>query len=181
MPSRLVRLIDRLNEVVGRSVAWLAILMVLIQFTLVLMRYVFGLGSIAVQELLVYAHGALFLLASGHALGTNSHVRIDIYYARASRRAQAWVDLVGTGLLPMAICAVIFWFARPYVMASWAILEASRETSGLPAVFLQKTLILMFAGLVFLQGMACLIKAAGRLADPGEPTGALTADQDGRS
>lgn len=169
MSFRLTRLIDRLTEVVGRSVAWLAILMVLMQFALVLMRYVFGLGSIAVQEALVYAHGALFLLASAYALRTNSHVRIDIYYARASARRRAWVDVIGTGVLPMTISAVILWVAWPYVMASWAILEASRETSGLPAVFLQKTLILVFAGLLFLQGCSCLIKALDRLLEPDQP------------
>ena len=169
MPSRLAHLIDRLNEAVGRSVAWLAIVMVLIQVSLVLMRYVFGIGSIPVQEALVYAHGALFLLASGYALRTDSHVRIDIFYGRASPRRRAWVDAIGTGLLPMVICAVILWVAWPYVLASWAVLESSRETSGLPAVFLQKTLILVFAGLLGLQGLSCLIKAAGRLAVSAEP------------
>lgn len=158
-----------MNLAVGRSVAWLAILMVLIQVVLVLMRYVFGLGSIMVQESLLYAHGALFLLAAGYGLATDSHVRIDIFYARASVRVRAWIDLVGTGLLPMTICAVIAWVGWPYVRASWAILEGSRETSGIPAVFLQKTLILVFAGLLFLQGLACLIRAAHRIARPDDP------------
>lgn len=166
MLLRLAGRLDCLNAAVGRTVAWLAILMVLIQFALVLMRYVFGLGSIMVQESLLYAHGALFLLAAGYGLGTDSHVRIDIFYARASARGRAWIDLVGTGLLPMVICAVIAWVGWPYVRASWAILEGSRETSGIPAVFLQKTLILGFAGLLFLQGLACLIRAAVRIARP---------------
>jgi TRAP-type mannitol/chloroaromatic compound transport system permease small subunit len=133
---------------------------VLMGFAVVLLRYVLGLGSIWLQESVLYAHAALFLLAAAWTLNEGGHVRVDVFYAGASPRAKAWVDLVGTLLLLLPFCLAILWFSLPYVERSWAILERSRESSGLPLVFLLKTLIPVFALLLALQGVAQAIRAA---------------------
>ena len=152
--------IDRLNAAIGRGAAWLCLLLVLVQFTVVLMRYLFGMGSIWLTETIIYGHAALFMLASAWTLREGGHVRVDIFYADAGPRWRALVDLCGSLLLLLPFMAVLAWFAFPYVSRSWAILETSRETSGLPWVYLLKTLIPAFALLMALQGVAQAIRAA---------------------
>ena len=82
------------------------------------------------------------------------------------RARKALVDLCGALLLLLPFMLVLAWFALPYVARSWAILETSRETSGMPAVFLLKTLIPLFALLMALQGVSQAIRAAQRAARP---------------
>jgi TRAP-type mannitol/chloroaromatic compound transport system permease small subunit len=151
--------IDRLTTRIGRTVAWLALLVVLVQFALVLARYLFGLGSIWLSETVVYGHATLFMLAAAWTLRAGGHVRVDVFYADASPRTRACIDLVGAVLLLLPFAFVLFWLSAPYAARSWAILERSQETSGLPLVFLLKTLIPLFAVLMALQGIAQAIRA----------------------
>src|SRR4029077_20075317 len=104
-------------------------------------------------------------------LQTDGHVRVDIFYAGASPRTKAFVDLLGALLLLLPFVTVIAWFAIPYVARSWTILERSRETSGLPFVYLLKTLIPLFAFLLGLQGMSQAIRAALVLKERGNAPG----------
>jgi TRAP-type mannitol/chloroaromatic compound transport system permease small subunit len=154
-----VNLIERLTVAVGRAASWCALGIVLVGFAVVLMRYVLGLGSIWLQESILYAHAALFLLAAAWTLKEGGHVRVDVFYASASPRTKALVDLWGALLLLLPFALAVLIFSLPYVARSWAILERSRETSGLPLVFLLKTLIPAFALLMILQGIALAIRA----------------------
>src|ERR1043165_676083 len=155
--------IDRLNTAIGRAASWCALVIVLIGFAVVLMRYVLGLGSIWLQESILYAHAALFLLAAAWTLKEGAHVRVDVFYASATARTKAWVDLLGALFLLLPFTLAILWFALPYVERAWAILERSRETSGLPLVFLFKTLIPVFAVMLALQGVAQIIRTVAVL------------------
>jgi TRAP-type mannitol/chloroaromatic compound transport system permease small subunit len=160
--------IDRVNGAIGRAAAWLALFIVLVQFAVVLMRYVLGIGSIWLTESILYAHAALFLLAAAWTLQQGGHVRVDVFYADASPRAKAIVDLFGAlvFLIPFALAIVLLGW--PYVARSWATLERSRETSGLPFVYLLKTLIPLFAIMLALQGVSQAIRAANALASRSE-------------
>jgi TRAP-type mannitol/chloroaromatic compound transport system permease small subunit len=162
--DRLADNIDRLSAALGRAVAWCLLYMLLAGFAVVLMRYVLGVGSVWLHESILYAHAAVFMLAAAWTLSTDGHVRVDIFYADASPRTKALVDLLGALLLLMPFALVLLILSSPYVARSWAILEGSRETSGLPAVFLLKTLIPLFAALFGLQGVAQAIRAAVVLA-----------------
>src|ERR1044071_5312216 len=113
--------IDRVNAAVGRAASWCALAIVLIGFAVVLLRYVLGLGSIWLQETIIYAHAALFLLAAAWTLKEGGHVRVDVFYASASPRAKALVDLWGSLLLLLPLAFAVIWFSWPYVMRSWAI------------------------------------------------------------
>jgi TRAP-type mannitol/chloroaromatic compound transport system permease small subunit len=157
-------LIERCHRGVGRTVAWCALVMVLVQVAVVLMRYLLGLGSIWLSETIVYAHAVLFLMASAWTLASGGHVRVDVFYADAAPRTKAWIDLAGALVFLMPFAAVLAWLSLPYVGRSWAILERSRETSGLPLVFLLKTLIPVFALMLGLQGIAQMIRAGSVLA-----------------
>ena len=158
--------IDRVIAAIGRAATWCCLAIVLAECAVVVMRYAFGIGSIRLQESVLYAHAALFMLAAAWTLQVDGHVRVDVFYAQASRRTRAVIDLAGTivFLFPVAIAVVAL--SMPYVERSWAILEGSRETSGLPFVYLLKTLIPLFALLIGLQGIAQAIRAALVLAGP---------------
>jgi len=162
--DRLADNIDRLSAAVGRAVMWCLLFMLLAGFAVVLMRYVLGVGSVWLHESILYAHAAVFMLAAAWTLSTDGHVRVDIFYADASPRTKALVDLLGALLLLLPFALVLLILSLPYVARAWAILEGSRETSGLPAVFLLKTLIPLFAALLALQGLAQAIRAALALA-----------------
>jgi TRAP-type mannitol/chloroaromatic compound transport system permease small subunit len=161
----LARAIDRLNESIGVTVAWLALGLVLVEFTVVLMRYVFGVGSVKMQESIVYMHAIVFMVAAGYTLLHNGHVRCDIFYAAASPRRRALIDLIGVAIFLLPTCALIAWAAWPYVAQAWAVREGSPEGRlGIPGVFLLKSIILVFAALVALQGVALALHSALRLA-----------------
>jgi TRAP-type mannitol/chloroaromatic compound transport system permease small subunit len=161
--SALAGRIDRLNVAIGRAVAWLALAVVLLQFALVVARYLFGLGSVWLTETVIYAHATLFMLAAAWTLSAGGHVRVDIFYAEASARTKALVELIGALLLLLPFMLVLIWLSVPYAARSWAILEHSQETSGLPIIFALKTLIPLLALLMALQGVAQAIRAAATL------------------
>jgi TRAP-type mannitol/chloroaromatic compound transport system permease small subunit len=162
--------IDRLNAAVGRAATWCCLFIVLVEFAVVILRYGLGVGSIGLQESVLYAQAALFMLAAAWTLQIGGHVRVDIFYARAPPRTRALVDLLGAlvFLLPFAI--VLGLVSIPYVTRSWSILERSREASGLPFVYLFKALIPLFAVLVGLQGVAQAIRSMLVLIGPSRPS-----------
>ena len=179
MTQRLVLLadsIERLIARIGRAAAWAALLIVAVQFAVVVLRYVFGLGSIWLQESIVYAHAALFLLGAAWTLAVGGHVRVDIFYADMLPRRKALIDLCGAVLLLLPFVLAILFLSLPYVTRSWMILERSREAGGLPLVFLLKTLIPLFAALLALQGVAQALRAWIVLRDdmPADAAGSAT-------
>lgn len=151
--------IDRFTAAIGRAAALCTLFVVAAQFAVVILRYVFGLGSVWLQESITYGHAALFLLAAAWTLSAGGHVRVDIFYAGFSPRRKAAVDLAGALLLLIPFMLAIAVLSLPYVARSWAIFERSREAGGLPLVFLLKTLIPLFAALLALQGIAQAIRA----------------------
>ena len=162
----LARSLDTLNEQVGRVVSWAALLMVLVQFFVVLMRYAFGVNSLFLQETIVYLHASLFLLGAGYTLHHGGHVRVDIFYRAASQRTKALVDLGGVLLFLLPVCGLLAFASWDFVAQSWAVREGSVETSGIPLVYLLKTLILIFCALMALQGLATALHALATLRTP---------------
>jgi len=159
--QRIAEAVDAFNDWVGRTLSWLTLGMVLVTFVVVLMRYVFGLGSTIMQESVVYMHAIVFMACAGYALVHNGHVRCDIFYGLASPRAKAVVDIIGTVLFLIPTCVLVFWVTWPYATAAWAVLEGSPEgRMGIPAVFLLKTLILVFAVLLGLQSVSLILQSA---------------------
>ena len=156
---RLARGLEAVNLWLGQSVSWLALAMVLVTFLVVLLRYAFDLGWIAMQESVTYMHAALFMLATAYTLGRDGHVRVDIFYSqRFSPRQRAWVDLLGTLFLLVPVCLFILVSSVHYVAASWSLHEGSREAGGLPGVWLLKTLILLMPALLLIQAAVWLLR-----------------------
>jgi TRAP-type mannitol/chloroaromatic compound transport system permease small subunit len=146
------RVLDRLAELTGRIVSWLTLAMVLVTVAVVVLRYLFDIGSIALQESITYLHATVFMLGAAYTLKHDAHVRVDIFYQQCTPRARAWINLLGTLLLLLPVCVFIFISSLDYVAAAWSIQEGSREAGGLDGVYLLKTVIPLMAVLLLLQG-----------------------------
>lgn len=156
--ARISGAIDRFNDILGRTVSWLTLLMVITMFTVAVLRYAFNIGWIAMQESITYMHACVFLLGAAFTLKQDGHVRVDIFYRGASIRYKALVDLLGCLLLLLPVCVFIFWVSWDYVSSSWALSEGSREAGGLPGVYLLKSTILLMAATMSLQGVSIILK-----------------------
>ena len=137
--------------------------MLLLQFGIVLLRYVFGVSAIAMNEGVLYLHGALFMLAAGYTLLVDGHVRVDIFYSKARPRTRALIDLLGHLLFLLPSMAVVLYWSWPSVRNSWAILEGPISVGGIPASFLLKSLIPAFCVLLMLQSIALVLRNLVRL------------------
>jgi len=162
--------IDTLNEYIGRTIAWLTLAMVLLTFAVVVLRYAFNLGWIAMQETITWLHALVFMLGAAYTLKHNGHVRVDIFYSKLGIRGRAWVDLAGALLLLLPVAGFILWVSWDYVSSSWSLLEGSREQGGLPGVFLLKSAIPALSILLILQGLSqaihSLLVITGHAAEP---------------
>lgn len=150
----LTRLIDAFTEITGRVLSWLTLLMMVLVCAVIASRLLELGYAITLQESVTYFHAAVFLLGAAYTLKHNGHVRVDVFYDRYGPRTRAVVNLAGTLLFLLPLCVVIWWLSWDYVMNSWAIRERSRESGGLPWVYLLKTLILVMPLTLGLQGIA---------------------------
>lgn len=154
----LVRAIDALSAFIGKAAAWLTLAMVLLTTYLVVSRYVLRDNSIALQELVLYMHAAVFMLGASWALQRDEHVRVDVFYRNASPRGKAVVNIIGTLLFLLPFALTILYFSWSYAANAWRYHEGSMQAGGLPYVYVLKTLIPLFAGLLIVQGIAELLR-----------------------
>lgn len=157
--ARLVYWVDQLSEWSGRLIAWLTLAMVLVTFTIVVMRYVFNVGNVALQESVIYMHSFVFLLGAAYTLKHDGHVRVDIFYRPMGEKGKAVINLVGTLLLLIPVSLFIFYISWEYVATSWSLLETSQEAGGLPFRYLLKSALLLMPALMLLQGLAELLRS----------------------
>lgn len=169
--QKLIDGIETLNEWIGRAVGWLTLVMVGVMFLVVVLRYVFDTGYIALQESVTWMHALVFMLGAAYTLKYDAHVRVDVLYRNWSSRRQAWANLLGVLFLLLPVCMLIIWQSADYVARSWRVFEASGETGGLPGVFLLKTAIPVTALLLLLQGIALALRSALTLAGRGTESG----------
>lgn len=171
----LSRLIDALNEHIGRFIHWLVLAAVLISAGNAIARYGFNLGSNAWIEAQWYLYSVVFLGAAGYTLKHNAHVRIDLIAGRLSRRAQAWIDIFGAVFMLLPVCVIIFYYGGTAALESYRINEVSSDAGGLlrwPIKFLVPVAFL----LLILQGVSETIKRVAFLKgllhdEPGKPSG----------
>ena len=153
-PEAILRRLDiapTLIGPIGRGVSWLTLLMVVLTFGIVILRYGMNQGWIWMQEIVTYLHAFVFMTAVAWTYQTDDQVRVDIFYRDRSSRHKAWVNLLGTliFLIPFSIFLILVGW--DYVADSWAVKEGSREAGGLPLVYLLKSLILVLPALLLIQ------------------------------
>ncbi len=171
-----VKGVDQLSEFLGRSIAWLTLALVLVTFVIVVMRYLFNIGSVAMQESLLYLHSLIFLMGAAYTLKHDGHVRVDIFYRPMSLYKKAWINLLGTLLLLIPFCLFIFLISWEYVASAWSYHEGSREAGGIDAVYVLKSLLLIMPATLLLQGLAQATKSLLVITGQNNPSDAQSMD-----
>lgn len=161
--DRLVDALERVNHWVGGGVRWFALAMVLLQFGIVLLRYVFGVSYVWLDESVLYLHSALFMLGAGYTLLVDGHVRVDIFFSSFDARTQTLINAAGHLLLLLPAMILLLIYSWPSVRSAWSILEGPISVGGIPASFLLKSLIPAFCVLLIVQALACLLRDLARL------------------
>ncbi|WP_432286939.1 TRAP transporter small permease subunit [Aminobacter sp. BA135] len=165
----LSRAIDRINEAIGKTVAWAILLAILVSAGNAVVRKTFNMSSNAWLELQWYLFGAAFMLAAAYTLKQNEHIRIDIVYGLFSRRVQHWIDLLGHVLFLMPFVLLMIFYFIPYVSLSFRSGEMSSSAGGL-ILWPAKALLLIGFVQLGLQGVSEIIKKVaimrGDMEDP---------------
>ena len=154
----LIKTIEVISEVLGKWVSRLSLFMVIVMFLVVVLRYAFSLGWEGMQQSVTYMYAVFFLLGISYTQKHHGHVRVDIFYQNFPPKGKALVDLVGTLLLMLPMCGFIFWNSLDFVLLSWQTMESSNTAGGLPGVFILKSFLLVMPVLLFLQGIAQILK-----------------------
>lgn len=180
--KHLITLIDRFSGIALGGAMACGLLLVFSQLIVVLLRYAFGLSFTWLNEIVTYAFAAMFMLGAAAALRDGAHVRVDILRPRFGEAGRNWIELAGAYLLLFPICVRILMTSEAGLARSWMLLEGSRESDGLPILYLFKTLVPVFAVLLMAQGLSESLKAALRLTGalpPAEPAGDVEASGHG--
>ena len=151
-------MLSRFSALLGKASAWLTLFMVIVMFIVVVMRYVFDVGLIWLQESVVWMHAVVFMVGAAYTLQREEHVRVDIFYRQMSPQRQAWVNLIGVLVFLLPLCVFLGWKAFDFVAVSWRLQEASRESGGLPypMIPLLKSILIVMPVTVALQGVVIL-------------------------
>ena len=159
MPA-LIKTLDNISLYTGKLTGWLILLMVFLSCLIVLLRYGFAIGSIALQELLLYCHGTVFMLGAAYTLQQDEHVRVDIFYQHFSPRQKAWVNAIGTLVLLIPFCLFLLIASAWFFHAAWLMQESSSEPGGLAFVYLFKGVMPLALFLLLLQACNLLLQSA---------------------
>ena len=158
----IARGIDGLNQRIGRAAGWLVLAAVLVSAGNAILRKAFDLSSNAWLELQWYLFAAMFLLCGGYTLLKQAHVRIDLVYARWSRRTQVWIDIVGTVLFLLPMAVLCLWLTAHFFQVSFSSGERSPNAGGL-ILWPAKLLMPIGFALLTLQGLSEIVKRLGFL------------------
>ncbi len=155
----LIRVLEAVNEGVGRLVSWLTLAMVFTTFAIVVLRYGFDLGWIALQESVTYMHALVFMLGAAYTLRHDEHVRVDIVNRRLPPRGRAALEIAGHLVLLLPMAVAILWMSWEFVASSWRLQEGSPDAGGLPFVYLLKSVLILMPALLILQSVAGILRA----------------------
>ncbi len=156
---RLAKLLDTISQRSGEAISWLTLLMVIITCLVVLLRYVFDLGWIWLQESVTWMHAMVFMIGAAFTMQREDHVRVDILYRGMTIKKQAWVNLLGTLFLLFPTTLLILFSSLGYVHDSWGYKEVSQEAGGLQALYILKAVIPLAATLLTLQGLSLALRS----------------------
>lgn len=157
---------NQFQKSLGHLAAWLALSLVLLSALIVVLRYGFNTGSIALQETILYNHAIFFMMGMAYTLQQDRHVRVDVFYSQMSSSRQAWVNLIGGFFFALPTLIFLLWVSWGYVSGSWAIQEGSSEAGGLPYLYLLKTFILIMGTLMLLQVLAMIVESYLQITAP---------------
>lgn len=146
--------VESLSEQIGSWVRWFTMAMVIVMTLVVVLRYGFNIGWIALQESTLYLHAFSLMLGMGYLLKQDGHVRVDIFYRNFNQSRKLLVNTLGHLFFLIPTCVFLIVISWSYVLQSWQFLEGSQESGGIPLVFLIKSLILVMPALLILQALS---------------------------
>ena len=147
----MISTIQKLNTKIGKLVSWGLLLMVVLTCIIVILRYVFNIGFIWMQESVRFLYASVFLLCAAFTFSADEHVRVDIIYSRLSIKKKKIVNLFGNIFLLLPVCVTILLYSFNYVVNSWIQLEGSLEERGLHLVYIMKSFIWIFAIMLIIE------------------------------
>lgn len=155
--------INNLNLKIGELFSWLLLCMVSLTCLIVILRYLFNIGFIWMQELVRFFYAAVFMLCAAYTLVENAHVRVDIFYSKMSEKNKNLVNILGSIFFLIPVCFITFFYSFSYVINSWMQLEGSLEERGLHAVFIMKTFIWLFSFMLFAQALSIIFSNINKI------------------
>ncbi len=157
--QQMINFLDWIGEKIGLLVSWVAALLAIVIGLDVIIRYVFQFTYVWIIEIEIYLFGMMFLLASGYTFKYEKHVRVDLFYAKLSKKKKAWIDLLGGVFLLIPWCYVVIVSSWYYGLFSFTIGESSPQPGGLPALYVLKFCIALGFVFLLLQGTAHILKS----------------------
>jgi TRAP-type mannitol/chloroaromatic compound transport system permease small subunit len=176
---RLFRAIDRVTGAALSVAVASGLLLLFATLAVVVLRYAFGLSFTWLNEIMTYSFAAMFMLGSAAAMRDGAHVRVDILRPRFGETGRNWVELAGIYLFLFPICLRLIVTGEEGLARSWLLMEGSRESDGLPILYLFKTLVPVFSVLLMAQGLSEALKAALRITGVLAPEAEASADAGG--
>ena len=155
---RLARKIDAWQDAFGRALSWLMLVMVLVVFSDVVMRYALNVTSVFTQELEWYLFAITYLLGAGYVMLYDEHVRVDIVYSRLSPRRKAWLDFILLFVFFFPSCLMIVYTTWPFFRNAYMVLEGSPDPGGIPARWALKGVIIIAFAILAIQGFSQAVK-----------------------
>ena len=162
----LLRILEKPNQWAGTFCAWSLFAMMLCNALVVVLRYGFGIGFIALQEAVNYFHAAAFMLGVAYTLQQNEHVRVDIFYQAFNPIQKAWVDALGTLTLLLPFAGFLLYCGWFFFLDAWHIKESSPEPGGLAFLYLYKAIMPLATFLLILQALVLLLRSSRTLISP---------------
>lgn len=157
MRAAFLTLADRVNDLNKIFCVGLLLVVFLSQISVVILRYLYSLGHIQLQDTVSFSFAALCILAVPTAMRSDTHVRVDVFREKQSKTTARRFDCAAIIIFLMPLFLMTFWYAYPLVAYSWSIFEGSRETGGLPGFFLVLTALPITCVLLLVQGLAILL------------------------
>lgn len=146
--------IDSVNDKVGRAVSWATLLLVLVTFSDVVMRYFFNTSYVFTQEMEWHIFAFIFLMGAGYTLKVDGHVRVEVFYGRLGPKGKAWINLIGVLFFLIPSCILFIKTAIPFMVKSFQVMEGSPDPGGIPFRFILKACIPAGYALMLLQGIS---------------------------
>ncbi|MCJ8300954.1 MAG: TRAP transporter small permease subunit [Pseudomonadales bacterium] len=154
-----------IHLLVEKLCLYLVAVLVMCEVMIVLLRYVYGIGFLQLQDLALYSFSILVVLSIVYGFGRNEHVRVDVFRERQGRHLKRRIDAVAIILLMVPFFALTLYWVWPDITYAWKITEGSRETGGLPGLFLVKSALPLVCILMIMQGIVVLLRGGRYLQD----------------
>lgn len=164
LPStRLSQWLDAVLSAIGKAASWLWVVVTGVIIWAVIGRYMFGQGSVLLEEVQWHLAGIGWLLGLAYTLVVDDHVRVDVIHERLSLRAQGWIELFGLVCLLLPFLIISVKEMVPYAINSWSVDETSQAPGGLPNRWVLKFIIAVAFTLIIVGALSRLLKVTALL------------------